>query len=611
MTKNDSSFARPASPSVRRTALSLLCGTALSGIGLVALSLPAAAERYDLGDGWEAITLLDLSVGAAMRTRSADSDLIAIGNGGRADGTTTDDGNANYGRGDFYSVIGKALGEFQMSKDGFGVFVRGKAWYDLAGDRGKVPLGHSANGYARDGRLNDGDFFNLSKFKGAALLDAYVYGDVNLSSSSNLGFKVGNHVVNWGESLFVSGINQYNIIDASAARRPGAQLKEVLLPIPQISVNLGLGDGLSAEAFYQLAWRHSTFEGCGTYWAPTDLLNCSGAYANITPAPFGDRAAHYGLAALGGANTRMQNAGRVKPSGAGQWGAALRYFSADLGADFGAYYAQYHTRMPNFSMVRAPSQVRGSLYGARPAQYFEDYSAEDIKVAGASFATEIGGWSVGGEISRSFGVPVQINTTDMVQGVVSGQGPLARLALSPIGTVIRGYDRKDKTQIQLSTIKTFPHILGADNLRLIGEVAYQHWSGIGDPATSTRYGRSPLFSRARTATTPCGTLVAEYCDPKGYATSNSWGVRAQASMTYTDVFAGVNLTPRVSVAWDISGHSPDGTFIEDRVNVGVGVRADLLQRYYADLTYSFYNRSAKYDSQRDRDFIALVVGATF
>jgi len=613
VTMNDCFSARPKRSVVRRTAIGLLCCSALGVLGTLGVPEPARAESYDLGGGWEAKTLLDLSVGAAMRVRNPDPALISRGNGGTGDGTTTDDGNLNYKRGDLYSGLGKAIGEVQVSKDGFGVFARAKAWYDAVADRDGVPFGHSANGYRSGARLNDDDFYSLSKFKGVALLDAYAFGDVAVGSDTNVGVKVGNHVVNWGESLFISGINQYNIIDASAARRPGAQVKEILLPVPQVSVNVGLGGGFSAEAFYQFAWKRSIFEGCGTYWGPSDILNCSDVGANLTPAPNGDRLGFSGLPALGGLNARMSNAGEDTPRDGGQFGFAGRYFASGIGTDFGAYYTQYHARTPAFSLKKAPTTIPGSLYRlpTSQAQYFEDYSAEDIKVVGLSAATEIGGWSVGGEISRAYDVPVQINTSDLVSGLVSGAGPLAHLRSLPTGSVIRGYDRKDKTQLQLSTIKSFSNVLGADAFRILGEVAFQHWDGIGDPNTSVRYGRSPLYGRARSATAPCGTTVASYCAPDGFATSNSWGVRTQFALAFTDVFAGVNLTPRVSVAWDVDGVSPDGTFVEDRVNVGFGIRADLLQRYYADLTYSTYNHKAKFDPQRDRDFVALVVGMTF
>ena len=599
-------------PPRRRSPLAagLLLG---AGLGLLGGGGSAGAESFTLGDGWEGRVGLDLSVGAAMRTQSPDKNLIARGNGGVADGTTTDDGDRNYKRGDFYSALGKAVGEFELKKDGYGVFFRGKAWYDAVGDRGDVLTGHSANGYRRNASLDDSDFYDLSKFKGVELLDAYAFANVNVTDSNAISIKAGNHVVNWGEGLFVPGVSQYNIVDGAAARRPGAQVKEILLPVPQVSFNAGLAEGLSLEGFYQLAWKHSVFEGCGTFWGPTDVLNCSSGAVAQAPAPYGDEAGFTGIRQLGGLNAQLGNAGTIKPRNSGQFGLAARYFASDLGADFGLYYAQYHARMPIYSLKKSPTSVARSLYSlpGRYAQYFHDYSAEDIKVYGVSASAVIGGWSVGGEISHSRDVPVQLNTTDMNAGL-SGAGPLAsRYSSLAVGSVARGYDLKNKTQFQISTIKSFPNVMGAESLSLVGEAAFQHWDGIGDSETSVRYGRSPLYGRAATATSACATTATNYCDSKGYATSNSWGLRARVGLNYADVFAGVNLSPYMSVAWDVSGYSPDGTFIQDRVNVGLGVRADLLQKYYADLTFSTYNHKAKYDPQRDRDFVALVIGATF
>ncbi len=46
-----------------------------------------------------------------------------------------------------------------------------------------------------------------------------------------LDVRVGRQVVNWGEATFIQGINVLNPIDVSAFRRPGAEIKEGLLPV--------------------------------------------------------------------------------------------------------------------------------------------------------------------------------------------------------------------------------------------------------------------------------------------------------------------------------------------------------------------------------------------
>jgi hypothetical protein len=182
------------------------------------------------------------------------------------------------------------------------------------------------------------------------------------------------------------------------------------------------------------------------------------------------------------------------------------------------------------------------------------------------------------------------------------------------GILFHGYDRKSKTQVQLSTLKQFPQIAGAESLTVIGEVGYQRWSGIGDPNTSRRYGRAFVFGQAQTSTLSCaatGNLNASFCENEGFATTNAWGYRLQAELSYPNLIAGSNLRPRVFWSQDVQGYSADSIFVKNRQILGVGARVDYLARYYADLSYNHYNRDAKYDIFHDRDFYSLVVGVNF
>lgn len=580
---------------------------------LVGAGTTARADDFSLGNGYDGRWSLDLSVGASMRTRNPDPNLISRGNGGKADGGQHDDGNQNFRAGDFYSALGKAIGEVELRKEQFGVFGRVKGWYDYIGRNQNTAFGDAANGYSRN-PINDGNFYPASKFSGVELLDAYGYGTFDLAEDTPLKVKLGKHVVNWGESTFIpGGINQYGIVDVGAARRPGAQVKEVLLPIPQISANLGLDNGISFETFYQFTWERSVLDGCGTFWSASDYLNCSNTIT-MTPSGKSDLAGFNSIpgAPYGGLNSKMANGGNRYPGDVGQWGANIHYYNTDIGTDFGLYYAQYHARTPIFSFIKSRSPIANSIYNvATPGQYYWNYDIENIQVVGASAAGDIAGWSVFGEASESFGVPVQINTNDLGNGMLQNKGPMAFLSRLGAGSVVDGYDRKNKFQIQVSTVKTFSNVASADEFKVIGEIGYQHWSGIGDPNTSRRYGRDPMFGQAGTATMACTNLNTSYCENKGYATSDALGYRVQLSLTYNNVLFGGNVTPRLFWAHDVSGYSADGTFVEDRMNLGLGVRAEWNKMYYTDLSFSTYNRDAKYDPYRDRDFVSLVTGVTF
>lgn len=579
----------------------------------------ALAGEFVLDNGIEGRVALNASLGSSMRMSDADPALIMKGNGGSG-GSSHDDGNLNYGKHDTFSTIAKLIGEVGLKRDNLGLFVRAKAWHDFELSDGGVGHGSSANGFVPGAALNDSDFDRLSKFSGLELLDAYVSLNTSLGAEHPLTVRLGNQVVNWGESVFVSGINQFGAFDVSASRRPGSQVKEVLLPIPQLWANLGLSDNLSVEGFYQARWRKNILDGCGTYWSISDVYNCSDRGVNVPAGPLGNAPDQLTYA---NGSAILANAGNLTPRNGGQWGLALRYFATELSTEFGAYAANYHQRSPTISLKLDASPAPSTFAsGTNRMQYAWDWSGEDIKVLGLSFSTSVGGWSLFGEASNTRDLPVQLNGLDLLRGAAAGVGPLGALAAMPrnAGILVRGYELKNKNQVQLSTLKQFPRVLAAESLSVLGEVAYQRWSGIGDPNTGKRYGRAFVYGQATTATLSncsaggaagAGNPNPGYCENQGFATSNAWGYRLQAELSYPDVAAGVNLKPRVFWSHDVKGYSADAQFVEERRVLGLGARFDYLGKYYADLSYNRFNHGAKYDVFHDRDFASAVIGINF
>lgn len=581
------------------------------------LSCGAHAGNFQTEDGADVRWSLGTSVGTSWRARAADPNLIALGNGGLS-GIQNDNGNLNFGKNKPFSTVANVLGEVDVSKNKLGFFARAKGWYDYTLSNKGVPHGSYANGYVPGAKLEDRDFDSLSKFSGVALLDAYAYNSFELPGQRTLTVRLGNQVVNWGESLFVPGINQFGAFDITAAHRPGAQVKEILLPVPQAFASLSLTDSLSVEGFYQFSWRKHVLDGCGTYWSAANIINCSKTGTLVGAGPFSDQQMFNGIAALGGANMQMSLQPDREPGNSGQFGLAGRYRAAAIDTDFGLYYAQYNARLPNLSSVLVPTTIPGSIWAqtipgaSRAMQSQLDYSAEKIKVLGLSASTLLGGWSVFGEVSHTRDLPVQINGSDLLNGVVAGIGPVGHLAATPQGQYLAGFDRKSKTQAQVSVLQLLPRVLGAENMTFIGEAAVQKWSGIGDPATSTRYGRAFVYGSGPVAGIPCAALNpnASFCENRGYATSTAWGLRALMELSYSNVVAGINVKPRLFLSHDVKGWSADGLFSEGRVTVAPGVRLEYRNQYYLDLSYSRYAR-AKYDEFHDRDFFSLVAGVNF
>ncbi|WP_143757410.1 DUF1302 domain-containing protein, partial [Burkholderia singularis] len=434
-------------------------------------------------------------------------------------------------------------------------------------------------------------------------------------------------LTNFGESLFIPGVNQYQVLDVTALRQPGTLLKEAILPVPQISANLGLGGGKSIEAFYQFQWRRSAIDGCGTYWSPATALNCTPGSILVD----GNGTSPSQQAWGGIPNYQFSRLPDKTPSNSGQFGIAFKDMVESIDTEFGAYFVNYAPKVPNLSAVRRaagqPDAIQhpaGSVYGLPPAitglmaqnaSIYWDYSANNIKVLGLSASTVLGGWSTSAELSFTKGFPVQLNPVDSFLGLALDNGPAAGVFGGTAAKDMPGYERKNKLQIQLSTTKVFSHVLGAASASFVAEAAYQRWNGIGDPYTGLRYGRGFEFGAAQHASfggaCPAAATNAGNCTQDGYFTSNAWGVRAMIELEYPNLIPNVVVKPRLFISEDVKGWSADGVFSQGRYAITPGVKFEVNKKYTLDLSYTHFNPNARFDSFHDRDFVAAVLTASF
>ena len=197
------------------------------------------------------------------------------------------------------------------------------------------------------------------------LLDAYLYGSFGIGET-DLQLRLGRQVVNWGESVFIQGVNQINPIDVPAARRPGAELKEVLLPVAMAYANWGFSFG-SMELFYEFEWDNTSIDSCGTYWAVTEnnissspgRCNSATVITNVLGSQPRNPATGQLLPVLIpqlGSNVFAQANGLFVPlvegvdaSDSEQYGAAFRFPVDKLDTEFGFYGMNIHSRLPIIS----------------------------------------------------------------------------------------------------------------------------------------------------------------------------------------------------------------------------------------------------------------------
>ena len=184
-----------------------------------------------------------IAYGIGVRTSERDNGTIMPGNGASLGLQTSgssfnyDDGNLNYDKNDIYTHNIKLVSDLEINYRNYGGFFRTRAFYDSAimdDETEFKPINESGKDEA--GRAIE-------------LLDAYLFFDQDIIDKPFTA-RIGRQVISWGESTFIQGgINSINPVDASAFRKPGAEVKEALLPVNLLYGSLGLSDDLTLETF--------------------------------------------------------------------------------------------------------------------------------------------------------------------------------------------------------------------------------------------------------------------------------------------------------------------------------------------------------------------------
>ena len=382
----------------RRSAWAAAGAACALALAAAAWGPPASAVEFEQGD---ARIGLDTTISHGVSWRLKDPTV-------RPERINSDDGDLNYERG-IVSNTSRFTSELDVEFGNIGAFARVQGFVDFenrGGDGAHKPL----PGEARD-RI--GDDIELLDFYASGAFDA---GDMPIDA------RLGYQVLNWGESTFIQGgVNVVNPLDAARLRKPGAELREGLLPVPMISVAAAPTDELSVEAFYQLKWAETRVDPSGTYFATNDYATPGGTRAflrNDNTASFvTDKggglniagpsvaklrpAINMGLAGFdllnpGGARTPVANCevasldtlsfacpsdfdphflsvSRLspdrEPSDSGQWGVAARYYSEALNdTEFGFFFVNHHSRLPLVSAnYGTPRGFREALAVAQAA----------------------------------------------------------------------------------------------------------------------------------------------------------------------------------------------------------------------------------------------------
>lgn len=515
------------------------------GLGLSALATAIAlasttawaGETIELDDGTTIDWSVTTSYGVGMRLGKQSDRLL---------GANADDANRNFDRGALTTNRIGALGEMILRKDNYGAVVRASTFYDDVYHKG-----NDNDSPATVNKTGDNDEFTSRTryYSGGRtrLLDAYVFGGWRFDNDTMLDVKAGRHIESWGESLYYPGVNGVqNPSDAVKASQPGVEVKEVLLPVGQVSASFRLNPQVTFGAYVQYEWKGTELPPVGSYLSSSDVIG-PGREFLITP------------------TGRVAYKGTDEPRDSGQWGVQVRFRPVPA-IEMSLFHVNYHDKNPATALVGYnPVPVGGGLYAFAANGYKVKYF-EDIKLTGISASTKIGEVQVGGEWSYRDGVPIMVNT---------GLGPVPA--------------RGKGQQMQLSAMRVLGDRPWASQTTLTGEIIHVRAESVDATSAAPNLQGVNLLPAL-------GGMVGE-SDDYTYKTATGWRSRTAsaytlgASFSYPGVFQGWDLEVPVRFSNVFSGSTPMAGSISgvqgDR-RISVGTTFKYLGNLEVGLNYTGY-----------------------
>jgi hypothetical protein len=464
------------------------------------------------------------------------------------------DGNNNFDTG-LVSHRLTLLMDMDARWENYGVFLRGKAFYDQVykdndTDLDAVGFASYNSGTLYGGDAEPGEFPRQTRDRQGdtlELLDAFVYATWELRGDRLLDFRLGRQVINWGESTFYQGINSIqNRVDATAANTPGVEVKEIFLPTGAVYAQVDLTLNLTLEAYYQYEWLEHDLNGVGSYFATEDQVG-PGANAFLIPTPNSPLVPE----AIRGNQYHLRGVPRTaddNASDSGQWGVGFHYVTEN-NWDIGFYHVVGHDKKPSFALDYI--EVPGSPQPV-PVSYALRYY-EDIRGTAASFTTVIGDTNVAGEVSYLDGTP-------MVNAAGDPQ-------------------RENLLKLQVGGTHVFGPSFLADDTTLTFEGFY-----------------------ADVTSTDAGDLRVD---------DKAWGYSVLAEFSYNNVFQGWDLKVPVYLKHDVDGIIREIQVYEDAKVLSLGVTGTYLNNLSTNLAYSFYFGGGDDNLLQDRDHLALTLKYSF
>lgn len=462
-----------------------------------------------------------------------------------------DETEGRFKRGDMVTDRIDVLSEFETvwQKD-WGIRISGSGWYDAAygnHSRENPAFGGFSGNYA-------GDKYNGYTRKyvigGGELLDAFAFGKFQIGETQ-LNVKAGQHNVYWGESLFSIGnsiaYSQGPVDTIKAATSPGAEAKELFLPLNQISAQYQLTPQISFGAQYLLNWKPFRLVPGGTFFSPAD----------------GTRSDYATPPAYAAYNEFLDNGPDLLPKKSGDFGLNMRVAPDWMSGTLGVYYRRFDEKLP-WSFTQVGGGTTPGTVGAVRFNY-----ARDTQLFGLSLNKSIAGMSVGSELSYR---------KDTALNSVAGY------AVIPTGGAVT-YDqaegaRGDTLHALVNAVYLLPQSSLWSDGNLNVELSYQHLRKI--TANADRFYACDGLSKR-----------------SGCSTRDALSLNGSFTPEWQQAFPGWDLSMPTSFGYGLRGNGPalaGGN--EGALSWSVGATATLHQVYVFTLAYiDSYARSLSPEQQ--------------
>lgn len=508
----------------RRSGMAIIVAAALA-----ALSGPAAAFKIDTGspDGelrWDNT----VKYNAGWRVQQRDSRI--------GDAWGYQAGDYKFDKGDMVTNRVDLLTEFDyVYKSHYGFRLSGAAWSDQAYDdnvRGNPAFTGPFAGTAYPGNKFT-PFAKRYNTSSGELLDAFVFGRIDMGDMP-LDVKAGRHTVYWGESLFtpIHGVSyaQSPADFRKALATPGIEVKELFLPLNQLSAHLQVNDTLSFAAQYMLEWKPFRLPDGGTYLSQGDIIGNGGT-------------SFLGIPVDGDVNSGRD----ATPKNRGNWGVMMKASPEWLDGTVGVYFRKFDDKI---AAVLSPGGTFTELHNAY---------AKDVKLLGVSLAKSVGGVSVGAELvyRQNTALATYFGAADIARGDTwhALVNALAYIGKTPV----------------------------FDSATLMGELTYSRLGKIYSGSEANYNGVD--YAHCKAGEPGYGS----YTTKDGCSTKDAWGLSLAFIPTWFQALPSVDLSMPVSYSVGLAGNSPvpaGGNKGSGAWSIGLG--ADYMAKYKFNLAYNAY-----------------------